>query len=214
VLWLEMVRSLLCLVIPAWFVALTGIRDYRLLLFGIAAGYSLPLVSWFLIRQRPRSNNLRLLDNPSVESRRVLAEIWQFGWPVAVWLLCQQGLLVSDRYFLQRFSGYADAGVYASMYDVIVRSFSLIFMPVTLAIHPLVMNLWNTGKRAESLQAIYTGVLYQLLLFVPIAVGLFFLSPLMTRMVLGRQSPVASALVLPLTVGGFLWQACLLSHKP
>jgi len=123
-------------------------------------------------------------------------------------------LLVSDRYFLQRFYGYADAGVYASMYDVIVRSFSLIFMPVTLAIHPLVMNLWNSGKRADALRAINTGVLYQLLLFVPIAVGLFFLSPLMTRMVLGRQSPLASALVLPLTVGGFLWQVCLLSHKP
>jgi len=215
VLWLEISRAVLCLLIPVSFVALAGLRDYRLLLFGIAAGYSLPLASWFLFRQRPRSKNAgELFGKPSVESRRVLSEVWQFGWPVAVWLLCQQGLLVSDRYFLQRFFGYADAGVYASMYDVIVRSFSLLFMPVTLAIHPLVMNFWNSGKRAEALRAIYTGVLYQLLLFVPIAAGLFFLSPLMTRMVLGRQSPVASALALPLTVGGFLWQVCLLSHKP
>jgi len=214
VLWLEITRAVLCFLIPVALLVLTRTRDYRLLLLGIAMGYWLPLASWFLFRERPRSNRATRLYKQWAESRRVLGEIWRFGWPVAVWLLCQQGLLVSDRYFLQRFSGYADAGVYASMYDVIVRSFSLIFMPVTLAIHPLVMNLWNSGNRADALRAIRSGVIYQLLLFIPIAVGLFSLSPLMTRLVLGRQNPVATALVLPLTMGGFLWQVCLLSHKP
>jgi O-antigen/teichoic acid export membrane protein len=215
VLWLEATRAVLCFLIPVSLLVLTRTRDYRLLLLGIAIGYSLPLAGWILLRERPgRHHAMRLLDGPSARARKVLGEIWRFGWPVAVWLLCQQGLLVSDRYFLQRFSGYADAGVYASMYDLIVRSFSLIFMPVTLAIHPLVMKLWNSGKRGEAVRAIRSGVIYQLLLFIPVGIGFYFLAPFVTRLVLGSQNAAGSALVLPLAVGGFLWQVCLLSHKP
>ena len=100
------------------------------------------------------------------------------------------------------------------MYDLIVRSFSLIFMPVTLAIHPLVMKLWNSGKRGEAVRAIRSGVIYQLLLFIPVGVSVYFLAPFVTRLVLGSQNAAGSAVVLPLAVGGFLWQVCLLSHKP
>lgn len=214
VLWLEATRAVLCFLVPASLLILTRIRDYRLLLLGIAIGYSLPLAAWFLLRHEPRRHAMRLLNVPSARARRVLGEMWRFGWPIGCWLLCQQGLLVSDRYFIERFSGYADAGVYASIYDLIVRSFSLIFMPVTLAVHPLVMKLWNSGKRAEAVRAIRSGVMYQLLLFTPVGIGVYFLAPFLTRLVLGRQNAAGSALVLPLAAGGFLWQVCLLSHKP
>ncbi len=55
------------------------------------------------------------------------------------------------------------------MYDVVVRSFSLIFMPITLAVHPLAMSHWNKGRRKEALKTVRTGVKYQAALFVPIA---------------------------------------------
>ena len=146
--------------------------------------------------------------------RKILWELWRYGWPVALWMLCQQGLLVSDRYFLQRFLGYSDAGVYASMYDVIVRSFSLVFMPITLAVHPLVMNRWNAGNGRDALRAIRAGVAYQLLIFLPIGVCLAILATWVSRLVLGKANAGAAGIVLPLAMGGLLWQVCLLSHKP
>jgi O-antigen/teichoic acid export membrane protein len=215
VLRFEAVRSLSCFAIPATLLWLTRSRDYRLLLLGIALGYWLPMAG--LILSRAKAHKDAGLFQPSRLSsgqRRILAEVWRYGWPVALWMGCQQGLVVSDRFFLQKFIGYSGAGVYASMYDIIVRSFSLLFMPVTLAVHPLVMNRWNAGYRKNALQAIRSGVKYQILMFIPFAMALAAFAPWITRCVLGKASSGATQLLLPLAIGGFLWQVCLLAHKP
>ena len=215
VLRYEAVRSVGCFVIPVALLWVTHSRDYRLLLLGIALGYALPLFGPIFSRVKDHAAaGHRWRPSLSSGQRKILSELWQFGWPVAMWFLCQQSLLVSDRYFLQKYSGYSSAGVYASMYDVIVRSFSLIFMPVTLAVHPLIMNRWNVGSRKSALQAIRGGIKYQLLTFIPIAIGLAVLAPWVSQLVLGKANSGAEGIVLPLAIGGFLWQVCLLAHKP
>ncbi len=215
VLRFEVARSVGGFLIPVALMWATRSKDYRLMLLGIALGYSLPLFMPIFSRAKTQLKSPRHWD-PSLTpaQRKVLNKLWRFGWPVALWMLCQQGLVVSDRYFLQRFTGYSGAGIYASMYDVIVRSFSLLFMPITLAVHPLVMNRWNAGSRKEALQAIRTGMKYQALMFIPIGLSLAVLAPWMSRLVLGKENAGAAEIVFPLAVGGFLWQVCLLSHKP
>ena len=215
VLRFEAARSIGGFLIPVTLMWITGSKDYRVLLLGIALGYSLPLFNPIFSRAKAQMEPARFRNSSlSLAHRKVLNELWRFGWPVALWMLCQQGLVVSDRYFLQRFSGYSEAGVYASMYDVIVRSFSLLFMPITLAVHPLVMNRWNVGSRKDALHAIRAGMKYQALLFIPVGVALAVLAPWVSRLVLGKVNAGAAKIVVPLAVGGFLWQVCLLSHKP
>ena len=215
VLRFEAARSAGGFLIPVALMWVARSKDYRLLLLGIALGYSLPLCASLFSRAKAWIGpaNLWRASLPPAQ-RQVLRGLWRFGWPVALWLLCQQGLAVSDRYFLQRFSGYSEAGVYASMYDVIVRSFSLLFMPITLAVHPLVMNRWNAGSRGDAIRAIRTGIKVQALLFIPIGLSLALLATWVSRLVLGKPDAEAAGIVLPLAVGGFLWQVCLLSHKP
>ncbi len=76
------------------------------------------------------------------------------------------------------------------------------------------MNRWNAGNRGHALRAIRVGIKYQLLMFIPIGAFLAVLAPLVSRVVLGRASVGAAELIFPLAVGGFLWQVCLLAHKP
>lgn len=215
VLRFEAVRSVGCFAIPVTLLWVTRSKDYRLLLLGIALGYSLPLLEPVFSRARDHVDAGHSW-HPKLSSgqRKILGEIWRFGWPVALWMLCQQSLVVSDRYFLQKFAGYSEAGIYSSMYDVIVRSFSLLFMPITLAVHPLVMSRWNAGNRKHALHAIRSGMKYQALMFIPIGICLVVLAPWVSRLVLGKENAGAAGIVLPLAVGGFLWQVCLLSHKP
>ena len=215
VLRFETVRSIGGFIIPVALIWATHSRDYRLLLLGLALGYLLPLFEPIFSRTKTRMASAPgWRSNLSGVQSHVLVELWRFGWPVALWLFCQQSLLFSDRFFVQKFSGYSDAGIYSSMFDVVVRSFSLLFMPITLAVHPLVMNRWNAGSCRHALKAIRSGVKYQLMLFVPFVVCLTVFAPWVSRLVLGRTNPEAAALVLPLALGGFLWQICLLAHKP
>ena len=215
VLRYEAVRSVGCFAIPVALLWVTRSRDHRLLLLGIALGYALPLSGPVFSRAKDLTDAGHS-RGPSLSSgqRKILGEIWRYGWPVGLWMLCQQCLSVSDRYFIQRSSGYSEAGVYASMYDVIVRSFSLLFMPITMAVHPLVMNRWNAADGRQALGAIRSGVKYQFLMFLPIVVCLVGAAPWVPRLILGKVNLQAAGIVLPLAVGGFLWQVCLLAHKP
>jgi O-antigen/teichoic acid export membrane protein len=214
VLQFEVLRSITGFVVPVLILVFTRFRTYRTLLVGVAIGYIVPhLARRIFAHQGSRQHWIpRITGTP--EHWRLLTKLWHFGWPVGIWMLCQQALLVSDRLFIQRYSGYSAAGIYSSMYDVVVRSFSLLFMPVTLAVHPLVMDRWNAGKPQHALHAIRSGVKYQLLMFIPIGAVLVGIAPRVSRMVLGRPIPQAAEIVFPLAVSGFLWQMSLLAHKP
>jgi O-antigen/teichoic acid export membrane protein len=214
VLQFEIIRSITGFVVPVLILVLTPFRTYWLLLFGVAIGYTVPLLARPFFADHGSRQHWTPKITGAPEHWRLLAKLWHFGWPVGIWMLCQQGLLVSDRLFIQRYSGFSAAGIYSSMYDVVVRSFSLLFMPVTLAVHPLVMDRWNSGRPQHALHAIRSGVKYQLLMFVPIGGALVVVAPWVTRVVLGRPIPQASEIVLPLAISGFLWQMSLLAHKP
>src|SRR5439155_11154300 len=84
----------------------------------------------------------------------------------------------------------------------------------TMAVHPLVMNRWNAGDGRQALGAIRSGVKYQFLMFLPIVICLVAVAPRVPRLILGKVNLQAAGIVLPLAVGGFLWQVCLLAHKP
>jgi O-antigen/teichoic acid export membrane protein len=215
VLWCESVRAVASFLLPAALVLALRQKDHRLLLLGVLLGYLLPVVISKL-SQRQASGGSEAISSLRLPHRErdFLAEVWRYGWPVGLWLLCQQGLVVSDRYFIQRFSGDAAAGIYASMYDLIVRSFSLVFAPITQAVHPLAMRHWNVGERDQSVQAIRSGLRWQFYLFLPIAAILFAASDPISRIILGQTNPQAAAIVLPLALGGYVWQSALLAHKP
>jgi O-antigen/teichoic acid export membrane protein len=214
VLQFEVVRSLAGFAVPVLIIVLTPFRTYRTLLLGVAIGYFLPVLVRLAVVQPGAKAHWIPRVTWSSEHWQLLSKLWQFGWPVGVWMLCQQGLLVSDRLFIQRYSGYSNAGIYSSMYDVVVRSFSLLFMPVTLAVHPLVMDRWNAGRPRHALHAIRSGVKYQLLMFIPIGAAVVGIAPRISNVVLGRPIHEAAQIVLPLAISGFLWQLSLLAHKP
>ncbi len=211
---METIRALGAFAIPLVLIFASPRRHYWLLLLGILGGYLIPLTGRAFRGSGHRA--IMILRRPLLDEqeRGFLRNMWSYGWPVALWLFSQQSLVVSDRYFIQRFLGYSAAGVYASMYDVIVRSFSLLFAPITLAVHTALMHHWNTGSRHLTRRILTQAIKYESLLFLPVAVGLFFGSNWTSRLVLGHENPEAASIVLPLAIGGFLWQLALLAHKP
>lgn len=214
VLIYESIRSVGGFLFPVLLVLALGKKDHRLLLLGVLLGYLLPVLLHAVGRMKTATSHVSWPLALSSRERALLGEVWRYGWPIGLWFLCQQGLAVSDRNFIQKFAGYSAAGIYASMYDVIVRSFSLIFMPITLAAHPRVMRHWNLGEHGRSVQVIRSAMRWQFLLFVPVGLVLFFASPVLARVTLGRPNADAAAMVLPLAIAGFLWQTALLAHKP
>jgi O-antigen/teichoic acid export membrane protein len=140
--------------------------------------------------------------------------LWQFGCAVGLWLLLSEALPVIDRWTIQKFASYTAAGVYASLYEVAVRSFAFLVFPLTHAAHPRIMRAWNEGRFAQSHRIIRYSVLAQLIIFVTVLGGVLFAARRITTLVLGFDDPLATRMLPMLLAGGFLWQLALLLHKP
>lgn len=210
----EAVRAIAGFLVPVILVLLTNKRSFSLVLLGLIVGYAIPLaVNFQHLSSRGHESLPVYALNPKV-SRPILSQLWSFGWAVGIWLMLCQALPVVGRSAIQRYSGYAEAGIYASLYEIAVRSFSLFAAPVMQAAHPRIMRYWNQGAYAAARQTIRKAIQIQILIFLPVeAVGVAFSRPI-TRLILGPNSAVPSALLPLLMLGGFLWQIALFAHKP
>lgn len=151
----------------------------------------------------------------SLETKGLLRAFWKYGWPLSFWLGFTTAFQVSDRFLIQYFYDFGNAGVYAGVYDIVVRSYSLLFMPVTLAAHPRIMDAFNAGRFEEGSELIRTSIVWQVILFVPMGLVLWWAGgPVLVLLLPDIDPQVASTLLLPLAVGGLLWQLALLVHKP
>jgi len=128
--------------------------------------------------------------------------------------MCLTSQSAIDRYFIQRYAGSANAGSYAALYDVIVRSFSLLCFPLVMSSNSLVMERWNKGDREGAVSLIRSSLKYQIAISLLFFLALSLLTRQVSQLILGSKSELNSSLVLPLAIGGFLWQISYLVHKP
>jgi O-antigen/teichoic acid export membrane protein len=217
VLQCEIVRSVGGFIFPLILVVITGRRQFELLLLGQAIAYACAFLLSYgrSTRGNERASTVsREILPGSFSTRGISRQLWHFGWAVGLWLLLSQVLPVIDRWAIQRFTGYASAGVYASLYEIAIRSFSFLVFPLTQAAHPRIMRAWNEGRFAASYRIIRYSVLTQLVIFVTVLGGVLVFAPRITDFILGFNDPTAARMLPILVVGGFLWQLALLLHKP
>jgi O-antigen/teichoic acid export membrane protein len=207
----EVLRSTAGFVLPVLLVCLPGCRNFQMALLGLALAYALVA---FLTIWRGAVPKARGRESSAQGTPEMLPRLWRFGWAVGAWLLLFQILPLIDRSVIQRFAGYHQAGIYASLYEISVRSFSLLAFPLTQAAHPRIMRCCNEGNYSEAYGIIKRSVFYQLLIFLPLILLVFIFARRIVLLVLGFEDAGAASILPLLIIGGFLWQLALLAHKP
>ena len=210
----EIVRSVGALTIPVAIILVARSKPFQFVLLGQAIAYTIAMLP--SLRRSgetlPRKRGVAAPMRPEIGS--VVRQLWIFGWAVGLWLLLSQLLPVIDRWAIQRFASLASAGIYASLYEVAIRSFSFMVFPLTQAAHPRIMRAWNDGQFAQSYSIIRHSIALQFVIFVGVLAGVACFAQPVTRLILGFDDPVAAQMLPVLVTGGFLWQLALLLHKP
>jgi O-antigen/teichoic acid export membrane protein len=212
----EVIRSVAAFVLSFLLILATGQKRFDLVLLGQALAYTIAVLPTYgngtLLRQVARVFESAPSRAESIND--ILGQLWHFGWAVGVWLLLSQTLPVIDRWVIQRFAGYSKAGIYASLYEVAIRSFSFLIFPLTQAAHPRIMRSWNQGEYAVAYQIIRNSIKYQLVIFVAVFAVVLAFADRIVGLILGFDDQVAARMLPLLVLGGFLWQLALLVHKP
>ncbi len=200
----ESLRAVLCLAMPMA-IAYALLPTAEGLLAGLVGAYIVALVSF-----RPAWRSTTEGQQGSV----TLRACWDYGWPLSLWLATMSGFAALDRWMIAFHYDSAALGGYASVQEVVVRAYSLLLFPITLAVHPRIMAAANDGNdRGVSRLWLYS-MAGQLLLLVPVGIAYVLGAERLMLFVLPDLSAESMALVWPLALSGFAWQFVLLAHKP
>jgi len=140
--------------------------------------------------------------------RRMMA----YGLPMSIWLFSLQMVVQGNRFILGLYS-QEEVGLFASAYDLINGSLSLLMTPFLLATHPLVMQMWAETRDHRGIERLLSNVTrYLLILCMPI----FTLSLAINEsffFLLGERYGVEGWIVPILVASVFVGQFSMYAHK-
>jgi O-antigen/teichoic acid export membrane protein len=200
----EGTRAVFALCLPLLLIYLWGPKHQALLL-GLTGAYVLPL---FLF-----STPWKVVFGGE-KCHISLRDCWHFGWPMSLWLACMAAFQAGDRWLITLFYDYRVTGSYAGLQELVIRAYSLLLFPITLAVHPRIMSAWNQNKFDKAYSYLRQAMVWQLSLLIPIGIAYLLGAERLLLHLMPALSPASLQLVWPLALAGFLWQFALLVHKP
>jgi len=206
------IQSILSLIIPLFFIYFFD-SEVKYIILGISIAYLVPTIKNIFYKTYLIQNLFQFKE----KSNSLIFELFKFGWPLSIWLTISLALQFSDRFFINYYYDYNLTGVFAGFYDLVVRIFSILIFPITMAVHPRMMSLWNKSNYLDAISIWKIAMLIQLIIFscIYIIVNLFFEEISYSLLwIFSDLNPQYFYLLIPLLIGGFIWQFALLIHKP
>ena len=139
---------------------------------------------------------------------------WKYGWPMAFWLGMSTGMPVVERLILKDLGAQDVFSIYVSLYEVVFKVFALFLFPITMALHPRVMLLYNEGDTKGSNRIIYAGVFFQVLISFFVVSAFLVFRPYFLLFLKIPELSVDWLDILVLASSGAIWQVALMVHKP
>ncbi|MDP6401065.1 MAG: oligosaccharide flippase family protein [Candidatus Marinimicrobia bacterium] len=214
VILLTAVQAGLALLIPVVLIKIFS-RTGTSLLIGVT--FSFLAVSGWVIFHNIRRWVLTVHSMLSTLKLEGLLTKWlRFGFPISVWFAAGLALPFLDRFFIDRYLSPLELGAYAGLQELLTRFFSLALFPLTMALHPRIMSLWNNAKHAQAISLLKVGLISQLGIFALVIIpaltfeGMLFMG---IQFAVPEISARFRPLLIPLLITGFLWQVSFLTHK-
>lgn len=133
----------------------------------------------------------------------------RFGFPVAVWLTIASSQLLIDRYILKQQVSLEISGLYSAYYDLILKSCSLIIIPISNALYPILVENESDINSYKKL-SIWLS-LSSLIISSIISALSYFIYPYFNEYF---SFSFSSANISLLIFGIVLWQLGLIYQKP
>ena len=213
IVFLSSLQSLFALILPITIMYFFGYNEI-FLLFGIACSFFFAII--ILLKNKTIKFFIHF-NNDLLNKSNILIKKWfAYGLPLSFWFAAGLTLSFLDRFFINYYLSNNELGIYASLEEILTRSFSLTLFPITMALHPRIMKLWNNSKIREATELIKNSIsiifVIGILILLIVWLSNDFIFLVLEKLIPGF-SIKSKILILPLLSAGFLWQLSLLTHK-
>ena len=214
VIWLTLGQSILALSIPLGLFFLFQKNSFSILM-GVGISFLLMTII-FGLKKKVMKHFITDVSKPTKTGKIRVKKWFIYGGPLSIWFAAGLAFPFLDRFFINLYLPGETLGVYAGIQELLTRIFSITIFPLTLAIHPRIMNLWNDSKIREAIQTIRWGIGVMLGLAIVLCIVIWLFDTIIFNiltMAIPQINSQYKSLLLPLLSAGFLWQFSFLTHK-
>ncbi|MFM2226350.1 MAG: hypothetical protein RJA07_2552 [Bacteroidota bacterium] len=151
-----------------------------------------------------------LLTTHSLEIKKLLS----YGLPIAIWLFLSSTFNFADRFIIQHYYGYADAGIYSTVYDLFFKVATFACMPILLANHSRIVNEWNAGNVLKSWSVIKISILLEIVMMIFSTIFIYVIGGWALENLTNIKLDSFNYIALPILAASFIWQIGMFVHKP
>jgi len=145
---------------------------------------------------------------------RTSKEILLYGLPICVWFFASQFFAIGDRMLFKYFNIDYLVANYASFRDLSVGLSGFITMPLLMASHPLIIQMWKSKEELYKIEIILSGNIKLLIsLFTPIFMGIFLLGNVVLTQIVGKEYLLDTNLMFFVLSSIFLGTVSMYLHK-
>lgn len=153
--------------------------------------------------------------NYTSSSRSFIRKMLTYGLPMLGWFLSVSLMNVGDRFLIKYFQGSEAVGLYTGNYTIIVASLGLVFIPLTMVIHSMLMkfavNIKEQKEEIELFISKFTTIFF--IVGVPVILLVFKFRKEIAFLFLGEPYVEASNIIPIVMIGIFLWNLAMIGHK-
>jgi O-antigen/teichoic acid export membrane protein len=208
---LYLIQSILLLIIP---LLLLYLFQKKAIIVLIGAALSFLILPLIYLLNKFQINEL--FKDLSHNGKSVISKWIYYGSPLSLWFAAGLALPFLDRYFINQYLSDVELGVYASVQEILTKMFSLLIFPITMAIHPRIMNYWDSSKKQEAVRLIKWGIIFMSFIALFVFTVFWFFDDFIfdgLKKITPQFKIENKHIIIPLVLTGFLWQLSFLTHK-
>lgn len=139
----------------------------------------------------------------SLENKEVVTKIFIYGFPIIITSIGSNLLQMSDRYIIKYFCGEAEAGKYIANYMINDNLNILIFTPIVLATHNILIKKYESNYIEDLIKSIIDIKELILSLIIPIFIYVLIFSENSASIFINSEYTDISYII-PITMIGFM----------
>lgn len=141
-------------------------------------------------------------------------KILLYGLPVCVWFFASQFYAIGDRILFKYFNISYLVGNYASFRDLSVGLSGFITMPLLMASHPIIIQMWKKGIAKDEIgKVISQNIKLLISLFTPVFIGVFLVGDWVLTQVVGKKYLLDTNLMFLVLLSVFFGTVSMYLHK-
>lgn len=144
----------------------------------------------------------------------IAKRILLYGLPVCVWFFASQFYAIGDRILFKYFDIHDLVGNYASFRDLSVGLSGFITMPLLMASHPIIVQMWkNDVSRGEIGNVLSQNIKLLITFFTPVFMGIFLVGDWVLTQVVGEKYLLDNNLMFLVVLSVFFATVSIYLHK-